>query len=380
MKYKWFVAGLIISTLISVGSAATKVACVGNSITYGYGLEDSSIHNYSTVLQDSLGSNYTVTNYGVSSQTMLKNTNASYWNCGEIPVVRSTLPNIIIIELGTNDCKPDYWNTLKAQFETDYISMIDTFANLSSKPAIWICLQPPANNSSWSILDTTIKSQINPKIKEVALTKGVNMIDLYTELNKGRWNWFLSTDTVHLNVTGIKKMAAYIYNLMKADTCKITQNGTTLTAATAYSYQWYRNDTTISSGGNSQTLAISKKGTYKVSRRINSSDSSRLVDTITVSSTPTGIAGSMKNKTADIVYIDFVNNMLCVHMKGSVASTFSVSVLDLKGAEILSKNITGNSSATAVIPMSTENLRPGAYLYKISGGNADITGKFVLFN
>jgi lysophospholipase L1-like esterase len=96
--------------------------------------------------------------------------------------------------------------------------MIDTFANLSSKPAIWICLQPPANNSSWSILDTTIKNQINPKIKEVALTKGVNMIDLYTELNKGRWNWFLSTDTVHLNVTGIKKMAAYIYNLMKADT------------------------------------------------------------------------------------------------------------------------------------------------------------------
>jgi lysophospholipase L1-like esterase len=369
---------LILVNLFTV-NAATKVACVGNSITAGYGLNNASTQAYPAILQDSLGSSYSVTNYGYSSMTMLKCTNnETYWNKSTFTTAMSSSPNIVIIELGTNDSKTYYWNSYKDSFETDYISMIDTFSHLQSKPALWICMQPPVDKADWNMYDTIIRNQVNPRIRDAALTRGVNLIDLYTLLSKGKWFWF--SDSCHPNATGAVIMAAYIYNLMKADTCKITQSGTTLSAATAYSYQWYRNDTALSSGGNSQTLTISKKGTYKVSRRINSSDSSRLVDTITVNSTPTGIAGNMKNKAADIASVDFVNNMLCVHMKGRVASAFSVSVLDLKGAEILNRNITDNSSATAVIPVSTGKLRPGAYLYKISGGNADITGKFVLFN
>ena len=43
-----------------------RVACVGDSITYGHGIINWAKDNYPSVLQDLLGDDYCVNNYGVS--------------------------------------------------------------------------------------------------------------------------------------------------------------------------------------------------------------------------------------------------------------------------------------------------------------------------
>jgi lysophospholipase L1-like esterase len=367
----------MMSTILHV-NASTIVACVGNSITAGYGLSSAYTQAYPAILQDSLGSSYSVTNWGWSSMTMFKPSrtdNDSYWNKSYFISAMSSSPNTVFIELGTNDSKTYYWNSFKDSFETDYISMIDTFSHLTSKPSIWICMQPPVDKANWNMFDTIIRNQVNPRIREVALTKGVNLIDLYNLLVPGEWFWF--SDSCHPNATGAIVMASYIYHLMKADTCKITQSGTTLSAATAYAYQWYLNDTAITSA-TGKTLTISKKGIYKVSRRINSSDSSRLVDTITVTSTPVGISANMSSAAASPVSIDFLDNMLRVTMKGMTSKEFTVSITDLKGAEIFRVKALGNASDIAFIPIPAARIRSGAYMYRISEQSTDICGKLLI--
>ena len=69
--------------------AARKVACVGDSITAGY--LSSCGMDYPHQLQQLLGEDYKVTNYGVGGQTMFKpnhqvGRDASYWNRPQVRV------------------------------------------------------------------------------------------------------------------------------------------------------------------------------------------------------------------------------------------------------------------------------------------------------
>lgn len=47
-----------------------KVACVGDSITYGYGVEEREVNNYPKQLGDLLGSRFEVRNFRRNSATM----------------------------------------------------------------------------------------------------------------------------------------------------------------------------------------------------------------------------------------------------------------------------------------------------------------------
>ena len=49
-----------------------KVACVGNSVTYGYGLENRETESYPSRLQALLGEEYDVRNFGHSGATLLR--------------------------------------------------------------------------------------------------------------------------------------------------------------------------------------------------------------------------------------------------------------------------------------------------------------------
>ena len=132
-----------ILSLAAVASlfAAGKIACVGNSITYGYGIEswpDQTSYPYhlQTFLRAEGGSaaSDTVGNFGVSGRTVRKNDNASYWNEYKFTSAIEFAADTVIIELGTNDSK-NYttWNSAEqtaqydAEIQADFESMIDMF-------------------------------------------------------------------------------------------------------------------------------------------------------------------------------------------------------------------------------------------------------------
>ena len=55
-----------------------KIACAGDSTTYGHGISGWSRNNYPAVLQNQLGNTYHVNNYGVSSFAVQENADRSY--------------------------------------------------------------------------------------------------------------------------------------------------------------------------------------------------------------------------------------------------------------------------------------------------------------
>ena len=70
----------IIIFLINYSFAGTiKVACVGDSITYGAGIKDRRNMNYPVQLGKILGKKYEIKNFGNSGSTMLKKGDKPYW-------------------------------------------------------------------------------------------------------------------------------------------------------------------------------------------------------------------------------------------------------------------------------------------------------------
>ena len=83
-----------------------RIACVGDSITFGSGLANRPLESYPSVLGRLLGDTYFVSNFGVSGATMLRRGDKPYWQEERFRAVRDFNPSIVLLKLGTNDSKP----------------------------------------------------------------------------------------------------------------------------------------------------------------------------------------------------------------------------------------------------------------------------------
>jgi len=110
---------LAIGLVSSTCQAQTKVACIGDSITAGYGLSNPGADSYPAQLQSLLGSGYKVNNYGWSGTTVQKTGDSPYWNVSYYNDSRNWAPNIVVIMLGTNDSKSWNWNAMN--FNADFL-------------------------------------------------------------------------------------------------------------------------------------------------------------------------------------------------------------------------------------------------------------------
>jgi acyl-CoA thioesterase I len=247
------------------------VACIGTSITAAIGLAGSDTASYPARLQQMLGPGYNVLNYGVAGATMLKNGNKPYWTFGitAFKAAMAFLPNIVLIELGTNDSKSsggvDNWPSHNNEFIPDYKAMVDTFANLPSHPKVWACYPLPAFSTAALVDSTVIHYEILPKIKTVALDKGIPLIDLWTLMSNQK-NMF--ADGVHANAAGYLMIAQKIYSMLMKDTLKISQQKNRLAAPqNGVFYQWYRMGIPVpaASGGADEVLFAKDTGIYRVS-------------------------------------------------------------------------------------------------------------------
>jgi acyl-CoA thioesterase I len=197
---------LVLIALLSVSLHAEdkiKIACVGDSITAGAGVKDAHINGYPVVLGKLLGDKYETKNFGNSGSTLLKNGDKPYWKQKEFKGATDYNPNIVVIKLGTNDTKPQNWK-LKDEFEKDLTDMVDHFANLPSKPKIFLCLPVPAYKTQWGINDEGVKNGVIPIVQKVAAAKKLPTIDLYTAMS-GKPAMF--PDNIHPNAEGAAVMA-----------------------------------------------------------------------------------------------------------------------------------------------------------------------------
>lgn len=193
-------------------TTAKKVACIGNSITDGYGIDMADVKGYPAQLQNMLGSDYYVRNYGVSGHTMLNSSDRPYMKRNEWQEAKDFCPDIAIIKLGTNDSKTFNWEGHEEEFVKDYQQMIDELKALPSNPVIYLCTPIVSKvtkiSEAWQIRDSVVVGAVIPAIKKIAKKNKLQLIDLYPVVTFE--NGEMQPDGVHPTHKGAKKIAEVI--------------------------------------------------------------------------------------------------------------------------------------------------------------------------
>jgi lysophospholipase L1-like esterase len=188
--------------LAAAGQEKVRVACVGDSITFGACVADREKNCYPAVLGELLGEKYDVRNFGVNGATLLKKGDLPWWNQQAYSDATSFNPAIVVIKLGSNDTKPQNWKN-KADFEGDYRALIRHFRELLAKPRIFVALPVPVLKPNFGINKESAAEQ-QPILLRVAKEEGCPVIDLYAAV--GTKDLF-DADGIHPNAAGARKIA-----------------------------------------------------------------------------------------------------------------------------------------------------------------------------
>ncbi len=203
------VCGAMVLGIVSLAEPAAhktiKVACVGDSITFGAGIAEREIYSYPAQLGEMLGQGWEVKNFGLNGHTLMDKGNAPYMksNRNGYQSALAYQPDVVIIKLGTNDSKPENWK-YKSDYVTDYLKLITSFRNLASHPKIYVCKPVPVFPERWGITDQVVREEILPLVDQVGTEASVPIIDLYAALTD-RADLF--PDKVHPNAEGAEVIA-----------------------------------------------------------------------------------------------------------------------------------------------------------------------------
>lgn len=198
----------LISPNIYANETKIKIACIGDSLTDGFLSSggNKSATAYPAQLQQLLGDQYEVGNFGKTSYTLMKGTDKSYWNSTEFTNSKNFLPNYVIIMLGTNDCKEMYWN--EEQYKADAKALYDTYANLSTKPHVVFALAPHVYGSDRLITTERVNMLHEVQLELVAEMNwdSINMYDLTADKE-----YLYHSDKLHFSDEGYHYLAQCMY-------------------------------------------------------------------------------------------------------------------------------------------------------------------------
>lgn len=193
-----------------------KIACAGDSTTYGHGISDWPKNNYPTVLQNLLGDAYHVNNYGVSSFAVQESADRSYRT---LPHYQESLDydaDYVVFMMGSNDPKPENWKGADA-FKTDLLSLLDTYGDTE----IILCTLPAAfflDGQTEGVTNHDIQPLIVEEIaeitREVAAERGYTLIDIHA-LTAQHPEWF-EKDGVHPSNEGAAAIAQEVYTVISS--------------------------------------------------------------------------------------------------------------------------------------------------------------------
>lgn len=211
-------SGLHIRTEAQEGQI--KVACVGDSVTYGHSVFPWYKNNYPAVLQTLLGEDYNVQNFAESGTTVQKDGDQPYWETKVYTESHEYNADILVFMLGSNDSKPENWKGAEA-FKEQYLALLDTYITEENSPEIYLGVPPRAfyedENQTSGLTSYDIQGDIVEEIgeivKEIAAERGYKYIDIYA-LTADHPEWFAS-DYVHPNTEGAAAIANEVYENIK---------------------------------------------------------------------------------------------------------------------------------------------------------------------
>lgn len=172
-----------------------RIACVGDSITYGYGLINRE-NSYPGMLDHKLTEDYRIVNFGVNSACGSSGFSDSYDRNGMIERIQDWDPDVILFMLGSNDSKEKYW------VDRDYYisGCKGILESIKSKETRVVIMLPiPSWYNIYGIRNNVVQDKIQPALLQYSKENNYQIID-FTE--KLKHKPYLYIDNVHPNRWG----------------------------------------------------------------------------------------------------------------------------------------------------------------------------------
>jgi lysophospholipase L1-like esterase len=196
----------------------TRIACVGDSITYGTLVKGRRKNSYPVQLEKFLGETFSVRNFGANARAMQKAADFPYWKHKYFKLSSDFKPDIVVIMLGTNDSRKPNWKGVDRYLD-DYRDMLTHYRTLPSNPVVY-ALTPPTEfvlKNKKAVKYGMIKEAVDEMtagIKRLAGDLGIEVIDINATTSSHPE--FFSFDGVHANAQGAKHIAETVYAAMGA--------------------------------------------------------------------------------------------------------------------------------------------------------------------
>lgn len=191
-----------------------RIACIGDSITYGAGVVGHhKTQTYPAYLQKLLGDDYQVLNYGLSGRTMCHTGDNPYIEEKQYEASLKAEADVYLIMLGTNDTKPYNWDA--EVYENDLRSFVESYQKAAPGAEIYL-IQPGKcfvvkgeTTVQFDIQNELIEGKVREIVAQVADELGCGCIDLY-DYTEEHPEWF--DDGVHPNAKGNLAIAKFLWN------------------------------------------------------------------------------------------------------------------------------------------------------------------------
>lgn len=211
LKNKFFIAAFILASwAVFAAQARVKVACIGNSITYGLTLTSPQTQSYPALLANMLGNDYEVRNFGHSGAAVLRKGHHPYTETPEFAAAINYKPDIAIIHLGVNDTDPRSWPNFSEYFTEDYLYIINQLREANPHVRILMARLTPlrATHPRFRSGTRIWRLEAQNLIETLAAVHNFELIDFNEPLvNKQH----LLHDGIHPNAEGAVFLAAEAY-------------------------------------------------------------------------------------------------------------------------------------------------------------------------
>ncbi|MEJ1928816.1 GDSL-type esterase/lipase family protein [Nostoc sp. NIES-2111] len=341
-----------------------RIAFVGSSSTYGFGALRPAYMSYPAQfahLWAAAGKSGYVSDFGRNSTTMAKVVSGpiSYWTSPDLPLALAYQPDLLVINLGSNDVKSALFQT--RIYKRDYNAMIDTFRVFA--PNVEILASSPIRTGLATeplVRDSLLQAQV-----DVAVERGLGFIDIHEATMPGS-GFLLNADSTHADSAGYAIVARRVYEVLSQARPTVTIYPDSLAAPSGYAgYQWYRNDT-LMPGQTRRTLQVDTGffARYKVVVRLHSDNNNRLAS----AAVQVGHVTALKSYLGADLQV-FPNPAQTLLSLNGLPAQAQIQILDATGRSM-------NMKAESPTRFDISTLVQGIYTIRITVGAEVVTRRF----
>ena len=184
-------------------AAPLRISCVGDSITYGFGLANRDETCWTVLLASLLPEGSETANFGVSGSCAMSSSAFPWEQTAQAQLFRTSEEDLVLVMLGTNDVAAGDWDA--QAFEAEYAELIAAVMEKPNEPRVAVMLPPAVFGSP--VMEERLVNDAIPAMRRVAAGAGCAVIDLHA-LTEGHGEWF--PDGLHPNEEGNAAIAAYV--------------------------------------------------------------------------------------------------------------------------------------------------------------------------